>query len=111
MAHDGIDPGKFEKLLNRRLAYLENRLENIEDDLDEPKSSDWEERAVEAEGDEVMEELGLSGLEEIKAINAALGRIEQGTYGECVTCGEEILETRLEIVPHTPFCRKCARKV
>ena len=99
------DIEKHRKQLEKRLAYLENRLENIEDSLDDPKSRDWEEHAVETEGDEVMEELGLSGLEEIKAIKAALDRIEEGTYGECVVCGEEISEERLEAVPHTPFCK------
>ena len=109
MPQSHIDVEKFRGILERRLAYLENRLENIEDSLDDPKSRDWEEHAVETEGDEVMEELGLSGLEEIKAIKAAMDRIEAGTYGECVKCGEEISVERLEAVPHTPFCRNCAR--
>jgi len=100
-----------EKALKRRLAYLENRLENIEDQLDDPKSNDWSEQAVEQEGDEVLEELGLSGLEEIKAIKAALDRVEAGSYGICVTCNEEILPERLDTIPHTPFCRNCARKI
>ena len=109
MSQSKINTEKYRTLLQRRLAFLENRLENIEDQLDDPKSADWSEHATEAEGDEVMEELGLSGLEEIKAINAALGRIGAGTYGECVKCGEPILEARLDLVPHTPYCRKCAR--
>ena len=108
MPDTAADTAHFEKILTRRLAYLENRLESIEDHLDDPKSSDWEEHATESEGDEVMEELGLSGLQEIKAINAALMRIKNGTFGECVKCGETILPERLETVPHTPFCRKCA---
>jgi RNA polymerase-binding transcription factor DksA len=108
MAEATIDTAHFKKILERRLAYLENRLENIEDQLDDPRSRDWEENASEAEGDEVMEGLGLSGQQEIKAIQAALTRIEEGTYGECVKCGEEISVERLESVPHTPFCRKCA---
>lgn len=103
-----ISYDKYAEVLKRRLAYLENRLENIEDQLDDPRSADWEENATESEGDEVMEELGLSGLQEIKAINAALDRIAAGTYGECVKCGETILEERLATVPHTPFCRNCA---
>lgn len=99
---------KYEDILKRRLAYLENRLENIEDQLDDPRSADWEENATESEGDEVMEELGLSGLEEIKAIKAALKRIEDGTYGYCVISGEKIPKERLDAVPHTPFCAKHA---
>jgi len=100
----------YQAKLQRRLAFLENRLENIEDQLDDPKSADWSEHATEAEGDEVMEELGLSGLEEIKAINAALGRIEAGTYGVCVKCGETVSQARLDVVPHTPFCRNCVSR-
>lgn len=108
MAEPTLDTEKYRKLLERRLAYLENRLENIEDQLDDPKSRDWEEHAAESEGDEVMEELGISGQQEIKAINAALARIENGTYGECAKCGEPIQQARLDAVPHTPFCSKCA---
>ncbi|MGB7286013.1 MAG: TraR/DksA C4-type zinc finger protein [Salaquimonas sp.] len=104
------DNESFEKILTTRKAYLENRLENIEDQLDDPKSADWEENATESEGDEVMEELGLSGLEEIKAINAALDRIKNGTFGECAQCGNPISEKRLVTLPHTPFCKNCAGK-
>ena len=108
MTTSAIDLNYYEDKLTRRLNYLTNRLENIEDQLDDPKSADWSEHATEAEGDQVMEELGLSGLQEIRAINAALGRIKSGNFGECVKCGEAILSERLETLPHTPFCRNCA---
>lgn len=102
------DIAKRKEQLERRLAYLENRLENIEDQLDDPKSADWEENAVESEGDEVLQEMGTMGLEEIKAIKAALKRIEDGTYGYCVVSGEKISEERLDLLPHTPFCKEHA---
>lgn len=108
MAEQTLDTEVYRKKLEQRLAYLENRLENIEDQLDDPRSADWEENATESEGDEVMEELGLSGLTEIKAIKAALKRLDAGTFGECVKCGEQISVERLDTLPHTPFCRNCA---
>ena len=37
-------------------------------------------------------------------IEAALARIEAGTYGVCAVCGEEIVEGRLEARPWTPYC-------
>ncbi|MGO4190369.1 TraR/DksA family transcriptional regulator [Arthrobacter sp. YAF17] len=37
-------------------------------------------------------------------IEAALERIETGTYGICAVCGEEISEGRLEARPWTPYC-------
>lgn len=91
--------------LNKRRQYLIGRLERIEDHLDDAPNPDWEDAAQEAEGDEVMEDLGLAGQEEIRAIDAALARIEAGTYGFCVTCGEPIAEDRLDLLPFTPFCQ------
>ncbi|MEX0347052.1 MAG: TraR/DksA family transcriptional regulator [Rhizobiaceae bacterium] len=91
--------------LTKRRAYLVNRLERIEDHLDDAPNPDWEEAAQESENDEVLEDLGLAGQEEIRAIDAALARIEEGTYGDCVTCGEPISQERLDILPYTPFCK------
>lgn len=98
----------FKQKLVDRLAELNGRLTGIEAELDEPVAADFEERATEREGDEVLESLGNVGLVEIKAIQAALERIEHGTYGTCVVCGKEILEARLELLPHSPNCRHCA---
>ncbi|GAA0309078.1 TraR/DksA family transcriptional regulator [Rhodovulum strictum] len=97
-----------QQLLNR-LAELDGRLHDIEAELDTHQSKDWGELAVEREEDEVLEGMGISGLAEVKQINAALARIEDGSYGYCVRCGEEISEERLDVVPATPFCRICAR--
>ena len=87
---------------------IEERLDEIEHDLDEPASADTEERATEREGDEVLESLGNQGAAELKRIEAALKRIDDGSYGDCVKCGEEIAPERLELLPATPFCRNCA---
>lgn len=97
------------KLLEARLTELESRLSEIEDELEQPKPKDWEEAALESEGDEVLESMGEAGLHEIEMIRAALGRVEDGTYGDCVKCGETISEERLDVIPATPFCRNCAQ--
>ncbi len=47
--------------------------------------------------------------EELARIDAALQRIEDGEYGYCVACGEEIDERRLELDPSLPTCIDCAR--
>ncbi len=41
-------------------------------------------------------------------IIAALERIEQGEWGYCLSCGEEIAEQRLQHDPAVPRCVKCA---
>jgi RNA polymerase-binding protein DksA len=44
-------------------------------------------------------------------IDAALGRLDAGTYGICRVCGREIGEDRLEAVPWTDLCIDDARKL
>ncbi len=92
-----------------RLGELTGRIEKIEDTLEMPHSKGWEEQAIEREGEEVLEDLGDQGVAEIAMIRAALARIEDGSYGVCVTCGEDISEERLDVLPATPYCRNCAR--
>src|SRR6056297_2493447 len=101
----------YKKALLARLAELDTRLHRIESELDEPKSKDWEELAVEREGDEVLEQLGQEGQDEIARIRAALQRLRAGTYGICVRCEDEISTERLDVLPDTPFCRTCAAAV
>ena len=46
--------------------------------------------------------------ETISEIDAALARIDAGTYGRCVTCGAEIPEERLELRPFAGRCVTCS---
>jgi len=46
----------------------------------------------------------------LKAIEAALERIEHGEYGQCMECGELISEKRLEAVPAAELCISCKDK-
>lgn len=95
--------------LDDRLAFLLDRLRDLDAELDSHQSRDWEELATEREGDEVLERLGQSGQAEIAQIKAALSRMDAGEYGVCVTCGARVADERLDLLPYTPFCRKCAR--
>lgn len=106
-----MDTNKYRILLLTRLRELDHRLADIEHTLDEPAPKDFEDYASERESDETLEHLGEAGLLEIRQIQAAMNRIRKGEYGVCVKCGEEISEERLDAVPHTPFCRDCARTV
>lgn len=44
-------------------------------------------------------------------IEGALERIEDGIYGVCAECGARIPKTRLNAIPHTPYCVKCASTI
>jgi DnaK suppressor protein len=45
---------------------------------------------------------------ELARIDAALTRFDDGEYGECLTCGEDIAPKRLALDPATPVCIGCA---
>ena len=47
----------------------------------------------------------------LEQIEAALVRIEDGHYGVCLECEAKIPKARLQVLPHTPHCVKCADKV
>lgn len=47
----------------------------------------------------------------LKQVEAALKKVEDGEYGICEQCEQEILETRLEIMPYTEFCIQCLSEI
>lgn len=97
----------FETLLLARKAELLQRLNKIETDLESPREQDFSEMATERENDEVLEEIGSTGLDELCQIEAALLRIKAGTFGICTRCEEPIAEKRLEIIPYAAKCIDC----
>lgn len=48
--------------------------------------------------------------ETLEQIEGALERIEEGVYGSCVECELKIAKARLNALPYTPLCIKCASK-
>ncbi len=55
--------------------------------------------------------LGEREVVELAAIDAALGRLDAGTYGECIDCGKDIAPARLAATPEAPRCIHCQEKV
>ena len=94
--------------METRQADLMRRITGIGAELDSHEAKDWEEMAVERETDEVLEDLGQAAQQELRMIDAALARMAEGEYGDCVRCGDRISEERLDLLPATPFCPNCA---
>lgn len=44
---------------------------------------------------------------QLTSLDEAMGKLEQGTYGVCERCGEEIGEKRLEVMPFATRCIPC----
>jgi len=64
---------------------------------------------VTAERGEV-DALAGSLSENLAEIEAALAKLEAGTYGQCEDCGQAIAPARLEAMPSARLCITCASK-
>jgi DnaK suppressor protein len=87
---------------------LEDNTESLEEATGELNSSSADNHLADTATETFDRELE-SGLEEaserlLAEIDAALERIEQGTYGSCEVCGKPIDPERLEAVPWTTLC-------
>ena len=98
------------RLLKRR-EELQTRASSARSDLrheSDPLSADFAEQVTQRESDEVLGAISDSAREELRQIQAALRRLDEGTYTACSVCGERIEEGRLQAVPYTDRCRNCA---
>jgi DnaK suppressor protein len=73
-------------------------------------------RELLAEGDmvsverQMLAQLSATARKNLDDIDTALRRIDEGTYGTCAGCGNEIPVERLEIRPHATHCVRCASR-
>ena len=96
--------------LEAQLAELEGRCGRIAQDLAEPPDRDLSEQAIEMEDDEALQRQESLVEREIASVKRALGRIEDGTYGQCVRCSGEIAPARLKVRPEAALCIDCAQQ-
>jgi len=87
---------------------LTQRLQNLSADKSKSHSSDSSEQAVERENDEVVDQLETETREELTQVQNAIKRVENGSYGICSKCEEEISAARLKAIPYATLCIKCA---
>ena len=67
--------------------------------------------AVESSEADIQEDIELALVqmkaETLNKVDDALARLEQGTYGNCFECGDEIAEKRLRALPFAVRCKDC----
>lgn len=116
-----IDTGPFRDALLDERRRVEHALATLRDE--HPGSLDEEveetsptndnhlaETATATLGREIDYTLGDNAEQVIFEIDEALKRIEDGTYGTCVSCGKEIPRERLEANPWASLCIDCKRR-
>ena len=118
-----IDTAHFHELLldeRRRVEHAINGLRDghpgsMEDEAEEVNgnldTNDLGDTASITLGREIDYTLGEHSQSVLGEIDAALARIEAGTYGTCTNCGNEISVGRLEAYPWASLCIDCARLV
>ncbi|HET7807828.1 MAG TPA: TraR/DksA C4-type zinc finger protein [Gaiellaceae bacterium] len=114
-----IDTGHFKERLLAERARVQEALDYIheenrgqlEDDREEIPSDNHPGDAATSTFDRELDAT-LEGNEErlLQAIDAALQRIENGTYGICRSCGKPIDPERLEALPWTTQDIDCKRR-
>jgi RNA polymerase-binding transcription factor len=96
-----------------RGAELQDRLRRVQQDLGrqrEPLPRDAPDAAIVVENDEILAAIEKAAYSEIDRIELALARLDEGVFGLCETCGNDIEEARLRAVPYATQCLGCARE-
>jgi len=104
----------FTKLVLKERERILRGLSNVQEDLEETSEETLIEeidKAFSSEGRELLSSFIDRHTEGLEAVNQALERIKEGTYGICVRCGKEISEERLEAIPTASLCLSCQQEL
>ena len=94
----GRREGLFRQVTEAEMSSRERDLEATQDPAD---------MAANAYTKELLISMSANDRSMLALIDEALQRIEAGTFGDCVNCGEPMQERRLEAVPWARYCLKC----
>jgi RNA polymerase-binding protein DksA len=114
-----IDVNRFREALLEERTRVEAAIQNLHDENPGTLSEDAGEEtaydnhladtATETYDRELDYTLEENSEQILAEIDAALKRIEAGTYGICTNCGKQIGEERLDALPWATLCIDCAR--
>ncbi len=88
------------------LSIVEQGRETIADD-----AQDTADQAVFSYQKELLFSRGTHDHGQLSLVTHALERLKEGSFGECIECGNQIGAKRLEALPWTPYCIDCQEKV
>ena len=100
----------FTKLVLKEKEGILNELGGVQDhivEIADVRAPEETEEALLSEGRERLSVFMHRGSQKLEAVNRALERIQNGTYGKCAACGVSIPEERLEYLPTTSLCLTC----
>jgi DnaK suppressor protein len=101
-------PKELREQLEQKRAELNERVGKIKADITGGLDPNSKEQAAQLENAEVLDALANEGVLELAKISTALQRMDEGNYGVCTSCGENIDNRRLEVRPFSSRCISCA---
>jgi DnaK suppressor protein len=105
---------RLHKSLQARRTALRNALAGELDNLRRlrtDQTGDNADVAFDAGSEEMSSQLAELQVRELKQIERALTRLQQGTYGICEVCQEKIPVARLNALPYCTTCINCQREM
>ena len=82
------------------LAEEQRLLEEVE--------PDWQDVAANLSAAQLLDRMSDVELSQLRRVQAALDRLEHGTYGVCLRCQQRIDPRRLRALPEADRCARCA---
>jgi DnaK suppressor protein len=114
VTQSSTDPRHFEEKLLQQQADLQRAMISAVEQGRETSTDDTQDvadQAVASYQKELLFSQGTNGHLQLTRIRAALKRLNEGTFGECLNCGKTIGAKRLEALPWTPYCIDCQEKI
>jgi DnaK suppressor protein len=105
----------FKKRLETRQQELRRTVNRNQADGriadEDTAAADIADRAASSYNKEFLFSQSNNDRQLLMMVDGALARIREGSFGECVHCGNEINAKRLEAVPWTRHCIECQEKL
>jgi DnaK suppressor protein len=105
---DGRQIQRFKTLLELRQHELRVNIEHLLQYARkaEPEPDTVDQATSEHERESALQRTNID-QQLLQTIESALGRIREGNFGKCLSCGNEIDIKRLQAVPWTRYCIQC----
>jgi len=108
----------FKRVLLQRREMLTSDINQMEDEALKVSKTDlatWDitsfaDRGTDSYEQEFTLDIMANGADQLREIDHALAKIDEGTFGLCEGCQKPIPKARLKAVPHARLCIACKRE-